>query len=125
MVIASLLLAAVGLIALVSGVLLLVAPDRAAAPLGFGPPDQLADGYARFTGVRNLIAGALLLALAYAFGVTHAAGTALVVVGVVAWAVTQLADVLIFLRLGSRAGALAAGALALICAGIALQVWVG
>jgi hypothetical protein len=119
------LLLAIGLIAALSGLLLLVAPGRAAAAMGLGSPEQLADGYARFTGVRNLVAGSLLLTLAYTFGVTHTAGTALVVIGAVAWAVTQFVDVWIFLRLGSRTGALAAGALALASAGIALLAWLG
>lgn len=125
MVIASILLALVGLIAVMSGLLLLAAPGRAAATLGFGSLDSLADGYARFSGVRNFVAGALLLALAYAFGVTHTAGLALFLVGAIAWGVTQLADAAIFLRLGSRSGALSAGALALILVVAALLAWIG
>jgi uncharacterized protein DUF4267 len=125
MVIASILLALVGLIALMSGLLLLVASGRAAATMGFGPLDRLAAGYAQFSGMRNLAAGALLLALAYAFGETHMAGLALFLIGAVVWCVTQLADAAIFLRLGSRSGALSAGALALILVVAALLAWIG
>ena len=93
--------------------------------MDFGPLDRLAVGYAQFSGMRNLAAGALLLALAYAFGVTHMAGLALFLIGAVAWGVTQLADAAIFLRLGSRSGALSAGALALILVVAALLAWIG
>jgi hypothetical protein len=109
----------------VSGLSLLVSPARAAAALNVGTLDRLAEGYARFCGVRNVVAGALLLALAYVAGVAHAAGPALVVVGAAAWAITQLADVFIFLRLDSRAGALAAGVLALALGLAALLAWLG
>jgi hypothetical protein len=104
---------------------LLIAPTRAAAALAFVSLEQLAEGYARFAGVRNLVTGALLLILAYTFGVAHTAGLILFAIGAVAWAIIQLVDALIFLRLGSRAGALSAGALALILIVAALLAWRG
>jgi uncharacterized protein YjeT (DUF2065 family) len=125
MTIPSLLLALVGLVAVLSGLLLLFAPARAATTLGLGSLDQLADGYARFSGVRNLVAGALLVALAYAFGVTHVAHLTVFVAGAAAWGITQLVDAVIFLRLGSRPGALSAGALVLLLVVAMALAWTG
>jgi hypothetical protein len=70
--------------------------------------------------VRNLLAGAPLQALAHALGMAHVASQTLFMVGAGAWGVTQLADAAIFVRLGSRTGALAVGVLALILAVAAL-----
>jgi hypothetical protein len=80
--------------------------------------------YARCCGVRNLAMGSLFLWAAYALAVAHAAGSAMLLAALgLAWAVVQGYDAPMFARLGSRAGMLGAGLLALAALVAAVLVW--
>lgn len=120
------LIAFVGVVAVVSGLLLLLWPRRAAGTLGVTLADDgTTENYARFSGVRNAAMGALLLGVAIAAWRTGALNRADAGGLAFAWAVVQGTDSIIFVRVGSRSGMITAAALALLSLTAGALAWAG
>ncbi|HEX9067720.1 MAG TPA: DUF4267 domain-containing protein [Ktedonobacterales bacterium] len=119
------LIAFVGVVAVVSGLLLLLWPRRAAGTLGVTLADATTENYARFSGVRNAAMGALLLGVAIVAWRTGALNRADAGGLAFAWAVVQGTDSIIFVRVGSRSGMITAAALALLSLTAGALAWAG
>lgn len=122
--VAAILAALVGIVGVLTGVSLTAAPARTAASVGMKAGDAVTRFYARTCGLRNLAAGALFLAGAYALGVPHTpAGGAVTPQAVeglgIAWAAVQAGDTVLFWSVRSRPGAIGAAVLAIASAAVA------
>jgi hypothetical protein len=114
----------IGLVGVATGASLVLDPKRAAATLGVAIQDGVAAMYARLCGIRNLAMGGLFLGAGYTHAIAHAAGAAMLLVALgLGWALVQGYDATIFARLGSRAGMLGAGGLALAALLAAALAW--
>ncbi|MBF6589489.1 MAG: hypothetical protein IVW57_03025 [Ktedonobacterales bacterium] len=114
---------AVGAVGLATGLGLLLAPARLATAARLKLEGPSAIFYARTTGIRNLVVGALFLWFAITLGAARAeAAPPLAALGV-AWAIAQVWDALAFARLASRAAALGATLLATASLACALLAW--
>ncbi len=107
------LVALVGLVGVLTGCALLLAPGRIAGMFGLTVKDRQAALYARFVGIRNFATGALSLWAAYALILARVPyATALALALSVLWAVVLGFDMVEYARIGSRPGVVMAGVVA-------------